>query len=81
MMYPGGDPQKVKEVRSLHHVLPFPGAKNHADLPPYSCVVETPGTSEHRFLCGRHYRSPPTRFGLDIRREPSGIHREEPKRG
>lgn len=78
--YTQGGPQMETKVRYRRRRFSCsPTLTKLADLLPRGCNMETLGTPEHLTLPGCRYHSPPIHFGLDARREPAGIHQEQPR--
>ena len=68
--------QKATKVRfRRRRFLCSPSLIQLADLLPRSRNMETVDTPEHLILAGHHYHSPPTHFGLDVRRWPPNTSR------
>jgi len=79
--YSSDDPEKAAKVRSRRNHLPCPPSLTKpADLLQGGRDVETLETPEHHTPTWRHHQSLPTHFGVDAKRGPARLHREEPER-
>ena len=59
---------------------PYMALTTPTELLPSGRNVEALGTPKYRSTLRCHHQPPPVRFGLDVRREPNGIHRKLPRR-
>ena len=59
----------------------FQALTNHVGLLPSGRDAETLSTSKRRRPSRCHHRPTPTHLELDVRREPDGIHHEQPRSG